>query len=1162
MKTKNNRGYLQSILGAILAVSAVLILSCEQPDGAFSGAPAGKGSVVLTVSTGSPPGSTLKTVLPEEKPEFSVYKLVFTKGELTVEEETDKDLLDGTETFEVQLDPGEWDVTVTAYSKFEADGEPYEAAKGAGTVTVTGGSSVRVTVSIQPIPIADSAELTGRFTYTVSYEGDDETVNGTLKLGDEEVDLTFGEEVSTDLKAGYHKFSILLTNEAGLTAGVTEVVHIYAGLNSKAEFTFTDDNFAAKVYLAGALPALPKGVTVTADDITVSDEDGEVEVSDVALDGNVWFASVSAAYIGQKLTIKAETGDELTYTASGGVEELTENGAAIALDLEISGEGTADYAGDDITIAKSFTVGEGVTVKIRYDGTLTVADGAELSVAGTLELTNDASVYVDKGGKLSVTGEVNVTGEEEANINVAGTLALDKDAKINVNDHGALDLTDAEGVEVSGTVAVANGGTLKVDTTDTEAFYGTADTGKLELAYGSTVYANEIGGIFLGTGDDAKFKWDETETKTDTPSKVVLEPNKLTLESGTLIVQNDVGITAGDEATIAEGAKLNVAAPFYVSGGLKVAGDLALTEDGTLNVVKDAAIDVAADATVDLTAGKVEVAGAVNVAAGGTLKVANTTTEGFYGAAGTGSLVLAEGSVVTVGVGDDAFNYLGGGEPVYKWEEADEGAKDGVLTLGPKSLTLTKGTLVLNKDNSIQSGDTATVTKDGTLKVAAGSTFNVEGTLDVAGTVTVEDGGTIKAPALVEGLPGPDGKVSFNGGTVELLKGATGYYGEALFISADDGGFYKWADDEADAKVTLKGGNVTEVTAGEVIAVADTGIAVGTTIQIAKDAKLSIAEEVTYTVGGTLDVAADAEVEVAGTFVTAAGSNGDLKGTITVTATGVSYDLNPGGGSLWKDDGSTGQYQFNAGSKAYVQLSGTDDPVLIIGDDDDEAYIKLTGEATFTNSQNAYELKGEATIAKAYGIASKTVTIDGTLTVADNLTLTGTTLTGADSSSAKIVLNAGKTITGANNFDTEASGVGPDTPVNTGARTYAWSGTDSVWNDSGASVTPPYTGNPDDGTIEITGFESGNTLYWLDKTEITVTAAVTGEGLTYRWELDGETIKDATSKTLKLEARNYEVRDYRLTVFVKDASGKENSSKDVTFTVAFEKKEAPAGEGE
>jgi hypothetical protein len=60
---------------------------------------------------------------------------------------------------------------------------------------------------------------------------------------------------------GYYDLRIVL-KKGGLSAGLSEKVHIYAGLESAAVFTFVEADFVQSVYLAGTL-TLPNGVTVS-----------------------------------------------------------------------------------------------------------------------------------------------------------------------------------------------------------------------------------------------------------------------------------------------------------------------------------------------------------------------------------------------------------------------------------------------------------------------------------------------------------------------------------------------------------------------------------------------------------------------------------------------------------------------------------------------------------------------------------------------------------------------------------------------------------------------------------------------------------------------------------------------------------------------------------
>jgi hypothetical protein len=188
-----------------------------------------------------------------------------------------------------------------------------------------------------------------------------------------------------------------------------------------------------------------------------------------------------------------------------------------------------------------------------------------------------------------------------------------------------------------------------------------------------------------------------------------------------------------------------------------------------------------------------------------------------------------------------------------------------------------ENTVVVELKNDVGLRDTTVVPEGATLVVPAGVTLAVPAgkTLSVTGTVKVT--GTLKVPALgQDGLP-KDGTVAFaDDGAVELSYGAKGYYGENLFISPDDDGVYQWDNTDTNSTVTLKGGNVMELTKGKITAIQNTEIAAQTEIVIAENAALTIADGVTFTVGGAI-VGADS------------GSTIVNSGTITVTGASNFY---------------------------------------------------------------------------------------------------------------------------------------------------------------------------------------------------------------------------------------------------------------------------------
>jgi hypothetical protein len=183
------------------------------------------------------------------------------------------------------------------------------------------------------------------------------------------------------------------------------------------------------------------------------------------------------------------------------------------------------------------------------------------------------------------------------------------------------------------------------------------------------------------------------------------------------------------------------------------------------------------------------------------------------------------------------------------------------------------GTITAIKKVEAKSGAIIAITEDATLTLASGIGIDVVSgaTLDVKGNVVVDGGvvevaGTIIAPALnPAGLPTGNAISFANGGTVVLKEEAIGYYGTTPFIgpSGSTEYAYNWDTNSAtDSSVTLKAGNVTELTKGPVTVAANTGIAADTKIVIATaegatasspHAKLTVPSGKTFIVAGILE---------------------------------------------------------------------------------------------------------------------------------------------------------------------------------------------------------------------------------------------------------------------------------------------------------------------
>jgi hypothetical protein len=253
--------YILSTLAGLAALTGLAALAaCSQVVAPQNQTGGTTGRVILNVSAG--PGNAPRTILPTGAPEFSRYELDFNDGTAALPTVTaaPSGLAAGQD-----LAPGDWTVTVRAYRNFTPTQGPnsgteteYLAAQGVSeSFTVGAGEITPVTVALTPVPIDGSAPA-GIFTYTVSFPAG---VTASLNFGrSAPVTLTSGRTVSVETTPGYYDLSIILT-KGPLAAGTAEKVHIYSGLESKAEFTFEDADFVQTLPLPyntwteGDLPA-------------------------------------------------------------------------------------------------------------------------------------------------------------------------------------------------------------------------------------------------------------------------------------------------------------------------------------------------------------------------------------------------------------------------------------------------------------------------------------------------------------------------------------------------------------------------------------------------------------------------------------------------------------------------------------------------------------------------------------------------------------------------------------------------------------------------------------------------------------------------------------------------------------------------------------------
>jgi formylglycine-generating enzyme required for sulfatase activity len=183
----------------------------------------------------------------------------------------------------------------------------------------------------------------GIFTYQVSFP---EAATGTLVLQKGvstpiNASLESGVEVSTELAAGNYDLSITLAKDGGLYAGDYTAVQIYPGLESKAVFAFTEDDFTEVVYLAGTAPVSnASAVQVSAATVTAySDAERMERIGAADALGGSWLMALPASYINQNIYLLLSVVDSNAQThfvtgESGVISESGKRGIALPLTID------------------------------------------------------------------------------------------------------------------------------------------------------------------------------------------------------------------------------------------------------------------------------------------------------------------------------------------------------------------------------------------------------------------------------------------------------------------------------------------------------------------------------------------------------------------------------------------------------------------------------------------------------------------------------------------------------------------------------------------------------------------------------------------------------------------------------------------------------------
>jgi hypothetical protein len=385
-------------VGMALVIGILVFSGCTNPfDSKPEEARGNFGRVEVQV------GSAARTLQPVEL-KFDKYEIAFS-GPTGASHDTET--LTGTSTA-VDLVPGAWTITVTAFSG-EGDAAK-KAAQGSAAVTVTAGASV--TAAITLLPYTGEGAAKGTLSYTVDYPAGLES--GTLVITQDGTAVENGtinildstkKEGTLSLAAGQYKMQIRLKDKGELTAGRTEALHIYPGLTTAATYTFTNADFVAfaevgDVTVAGTA-TWDSGEAATSAEVTITvynDSFADAILVDEDLSG--WITNLPNGLSAMPQTAVDAGGTAITALITGQATEASDAELVITIPADALGSGNA------LTVRSNpdakFAIGwPAASVAAAKNGDLTGQQGRPLSQTITFTLTNERFTAIPANTNLS-----------------------------------------------------------------------------------------------------------------------------------------------------------------------------------------------------------------------------------------------------------------------------------------------------------------------------------------------------------------------------------------------------------------------------------------------------------------------------------------------------------------------------------------------------------------------------------------------------------------------------------------------------------------------------------------------------------------------------------------------------------------------------------------
>lgn len=743
---------------------------------------------------------------------------------------------------------------------------------------------------------------------------------------------------------------------------------------------------------------------------TNTNSSGTVAVSGGAI-WNVGTGGIAAGGNGSSGLISVTSG---TVASAGQVSLGGFNGGTGRLILN---SGTVSAAGNTVignNASGTMTIGNGGTFLANgtfgavgggngASGSLIINNGGTFVSAGTsFNVGNNpggsGSLIINAGGTFEVTLAPQTTSWA-VGIGVGGSTSTQPGAMGTaiVTGPGALLDTNGNPLRIGhntgaiGSLLVAQGGTVKVGTPDTNLF--------------SSLGIASLG----GTGN---------LTITDAGSSLIADGFVQLARggNGSLLIQNNGVMTVNDAVangggmSIGNGRGAGPTAPTNVGG----TGSARVTGGGQLIV----------NSTVSgLSVGGNGATGVLNVDNGGTvvtgrnLSVGNATTANgtLYG--GTGSVNIGAGGLVRIGIAAQtaAYSVVIGNENASLGNIPTDAAMGQVLVSGAGatldtngnplavgwwgdgSLTISKGGTVVagSADGSVLTGISTGRYSNGNIVISdAGSSLEATGGMYVgragSGSMTVEDqaslvltpdGASAVADLQIGTGGGQDTSFATGGvGSAHVTRGATvdalgrvivGAHGDTGLLSIDAGGVVT-------AGRRLIVGNSTLMATGANV------ITASGTATLATDTRYAGNGQVVIGAGGTLDVVGT-DISNTSTASVVIGAGLDSTGGLTVRGADA---LLSSTGRFVVGDGGRGELTINSGGSV-ITTAGTaavNGAEIAVQSGADGSAVRVAGAGS------NWQVDGALIVGKGG---------DGSLNVTAGGTVTATTLDGADSAAAR-----------------------------------------------------------------------------------------------------------------------------------------------------------------